>query len=225
MKNPILFLALTFAVYYGAWLLQRKFKSIILNPVLITILIIISVLKLMNVEFEEYNSGGQFIEFWLKPAVVALGLPLFRQLDVIKRQFLPIFISQFIGSAIGIYSVALIAQWLGASHDVVLSLIPKSVTTPIAIEVSSQIGGIPAITAPVVVCVGILGSITGLKFLNLFYHFHDGAQGISVGTASHALGTARMFAVRESLGTYATLGLILNGILTSILAPLFIPLL
>lgn len=221
INPPLLFLALTFIIYYGAWRIQQRLHWLLLNPVLVTIVALILLLQISGLDYSDYNAGGgRYIEFWLKPAVVALGLPLYRQLSVIKRQFVAIFMSQLIGSIVGILSVTSIARLLGASPAIVLSLAPKSVSTPIAIEITNQIGGIPSVTSAVVVCVGILGSIIGLKFLSLCGEFHEGARGISVGTASHALGTARMFALSPSLGAYATLGLILNGIFTSVLAPL-----
>lgn len=217
--ESLIFLPLTFMVYYGVGMLQKRLGWVFLNPVLITIMVIIGVLMATSTDYETYKESGSYIEFWLKPAIVALGLPFYKQLKVIKELFLPIFFSQLVGSVVGIASVVIIARWLGASTDVVLSLASKSVTTPIAIEITAQVGGIPALTSTVVICVGILGAVIGLRFLDMFHHCPMNAKGISVGTAAHAIGTAQMFSIDNQLGTFATLGLILNGIITSLITP------
>ena len=209
-NNEFFLLALTFIVFFLAKLLQKKTGLVILNPILITIGVLITFLKLTDISFDTYNEGGSLIAFWLKPAVVALGVPLYLQLETIKKQFMPIFLSELAGCLTGIVSVALIAKWMGASRDVILSLAPKSVTTPIAMEVTSAIGGIPSLTAAVVVCVGLLGAVAGYKTI---------AQGLSMGTAAHAVGTATSMDVSHIHGAYAGLGLTLNGILTSVLTP------
>lgn len=221
-NTTVIFLALTFGLYYGFGRLQKRLGRIWLNPVLLTVISLIVLLELTHTDFDTYREGGKYIEFWLKPAIVALGVPLYRQLGTIRRQWLPIIMSQIVGSAVGIVSVVLIAQWLGASREVVLSLAPKSVTSPIAMEITGVVGGIPSLTAGVVICVGIFGAMFGLKFLRLCGDFPHHAEGLGVGTASHGIGTAQMFTVSPTHGTFATLGLILNGIFTSLLAPVLL---
>ena len=218
-NNEFFLLALTFIVFFLAKLLQNKTGLVILNPILITIAVLIAFLKITDISFETYNEGGSLIAFWLKPAVVALGVPLYLQLETIKKQFLPIFFSELAGCLTGIISVALIAKWMGASRDVILSLAPKSVTTPIAMEVTAAVGGIPSLTAAVVVCVGLLGAIAGYKTMGVARVKTPIAQGLSMGTAAHAVGTATSMDVSHIHGAYAGLGLTLNGILTSVLTP------
>ena len=217
-ESDIFLIAATFAIYLGAKRLQGATGWTVLNPVLITILVIIGGLKLSGLTYETYSESGQLIEFWLKPAIVALGVPLYSQLQEIRRQFLPILLSQLAGCVAGIISVVFIAQALGASTEVVLSMVPKSVTTPIAIEVSRQIGGIPSLTAAIVVCVGLLGSIFGFKVLTIGHIGSQIARSISMGTAAHVIGTTRAAELSDRAGAYATLGLILNGVLTAVLA-------
>jgi predicted murein hydrolase (TIGR00659 family) len=161
----------------------------------------------------------------LKPAVVALGVPLYMQLEMIKKQLLPILMSQLVGCLVGLVSVILVAKGLGASPEVICSLAPKSVTTPIAMEVSSATGGIPSLTAAVVVMVGLFGAVFGFKVLQLGQVKSPIAQGLSMGTASHAIGTSAAMEVSKKYGAYASLGLTLNGILTAILAPMVLRLL
>ncbi|MEG1580557.1 MAG: LrgB family protein [Bacteroidaceae bacterium] len=218
-ENQFFLLALTFGVYFFAKLLQKKVGWVILNPILITITVVITFLKLSGISYATYNEGGHLIEFWLRPAVVALGVPLYQQLSAIKKQFLPIFVSELMGCIIGIVSVVLIAKILGASHEVILSLAPKSVTTPIAMEITKTVGGIPSLTATVVVCVGLLGAVMGFKTMGMVRVKGAMAQGLSMGTAAHAVGTATSMDVSRIHGAYASLGLTLNGILTAMLAP------
>ena len=124
LENEFFLLAITFGIYFFAKLLQKKTGILLLNPILLTIAVIIIFLILTNISFETYNQGGHLIEFWLKPAVVALGVPLYLQLETIKKQLLPIILSQLAGCIVGVISVVLIAKLMGASQEVILSLAP-----------------------------------------------------------------------------------------------------
>lgn len=218
LKNPLTTITLTFLVFWGASYLQRRTHLAVLNPLVVTIAALIGFLKLTGISFEEYYQGGKMIEFWLKPAIVALALPLYNELKHIRSQFMSLFITELAGCAVGIISVVLIASWLGASPEVVRSLAPKSVSTPIAIEISRQTGGIPALTSAIVVLVGMLGAMAGVKAME--YGRVKGAvsKSLSMGTAAHVMGTNRISEFGERYGAYATLGLIINGILTAFLA-------
>ena len=220
LRNEYLLLALTFGVFAMFKGLQKKTGWVLLNPILFTIAALILFLKLSGISYETYNEAGELIAFWLKPAVVALGVPLYLQLEMIKKQWLPILLSQLVGCLVGVISVVLIAKGLGASPDVICSLAPKSVTTPIAMEVSNATGGIPSLTAAVVVMVGLFGAVFGFKVLDMGRVKIPIAQGLSMGTASHAIGTSAAMEVSRKYGAYASLGLTLNGILTAILAPM-----
>lgn len=222
MDNTFVLLALTFAVYYVATIIRKKTGIILLNPILITIAVMICYLKFADISYTTYNEGGKYIEFWLKPAIVALGVPLYKHLDSIKQHFIPIFLSQLAGSIVGIVSVVAIADLMGATNEVIISLAPKSVTTPIAIEISSALGGIESLTAAVVVCVGILGAIIGYRTMSIIKLNDDISKGLAMGTASHAVGTAASMEVSPIHGVYATLGLIINGVLTSLFAPIIL---
>ncbi len=219
ITNQYFLLALTFGVYQGARMLQRKTGSILLNPILIAIGLIILFLTSCDISFDTYYDSAKMIDFWLKPAVVALGVPLYLQLSQIKKQFLPILASQMMGCIAGIVSVVVTARLLGASHEVVVSLASKSVTTPIAMEVTQALGGIPSLTAAVVVLTGLLGSVAGFKIMSVGHINNPMAKGLSMGAASHAVGTSACMERDEFVGAYASLGLTLNGILTAMLAP------
>jgi predicted murein hydrolase (TIGR00659 family) len=218
-------LAITFGLYFLAKLLQKKTGVLLLNPILLTIAVLIIFLKMTGVSYETYNEGGHLIEFWLKPAVVALGVPLYLQLETIKKQLIPILLSQLAGCIVGVISVVLIAKLMGASQEVIYSLAPKSVTTPIAMEVTKSLGGIPSLTAAVVVCVGLLGGILGFKTLKMTHIGSPIAQGLSMGTAAHAVGTSAAMDISSKYGAYASLGLTLNGIFTALFTPTILRLL
>lgn len=225
MSNPIILLAITFGIYYVARQIQKWTGWVVLNPILITIAALIALLQLTGISYETYEQGGQYIEFWLKPAIVALGVPLYQNLGQIRRQLLPILMSQLVGCLVGLVSVTLIASALGASHEVIVSLAPKSVTTPIAMEVCKTSGGIPSLTAAIVVTVGLFGAVFGFKILEVWHVRNPFSQGISMGTAAHAVGTSRAMEKGEAYGAYSSLGLILNGVLTALLTPFVLKLL
>lgn len=225
LRNEIFLITITFGIYHISKVIYKKTGWTLLNPILLTISAIIIVLKLLGIDYQTYSEGSKYIEFWLKPAVVALGVPLYTQLQDIKKQAVPILLSQIAGCIVGLFSVIFIAQVLGASKDVILSLASKSVTTPIAMETTRVIGGIPALTSAVVVCTGILGGILGFKVLQLGKVKSPIAQGLSMGTASHAVGASAAMEVSNKYGAYASLGLTINGILTAIITPYLIELL
>ncbi len=218
IASDIFLVALTFGVYFAALRLRDLTHINAFHPVLVTVAVLIIFLKATGISYETYARPGSMIEFWLKPAIVALGLPLYTQLRAIRRQFIPILMCELAGCIVGIISVVLIAKWMGASREVIISLAPKSVTNAIAIEIAGQLGGIPSLTASIVVVVGLLGAVAGLKVLSFGNISSPVAQGISMGTAAHVIGTSRVSQLSERYGAYATVGLIINGVLTSILA-------
>ena len=219
INNPYFLLALTFGVYAIAQIIQVRTRSSLFNPILVTIALIIVFLLFFDIPFETYKESGQFIDFWLKPAVVALGVPLYKQLSTIKKQILPILLSALAGCISGVISVVFIAETLGAPHEIVMSLAAKSVTTPIAMEVTEALGGIPSLTAAVVVAVGIFGGMTGFSVMRISRVKSPIAQGLSIGAAAHAVGTSRAITVSDRYGAFASLGLTLNGIFTAIITP------
>ena len=224
-ENKFFLLAITFGFFMVAKMIQNRTGWLLLNPILLAIAALICFLQFTGVSYETYQEAGSLVEFWLRPAVVALGVPLYLQLRMIKKQLLPIILSQLAGCFVGLVSVVIIADLLGASPEVIMSLAPKSVTTPIAMEVSSAVGGIPSLTAAVVIVVGLFGATCGFRVLQVGRVGSPIAQGLSMGTASHAVGTSRAMEISGKYGAYASLGLTLNGILTALLAPTILRLL
>lgn len=223
LENSLVLLGITFIVYYGVQMLQKRYKSVFLNPVLLAVSILIGYLLVFNISYDTYKEAGIYIEFWLKPSIVALGVPLYLQLSKIKKQLIPLIVSEFIGSLIGIISVTYIAKMFGASNEILKSLAPKSVTTPIALEISNTLGGISSLTVAAVIVTGILGAILGFKVLQFSQVKSPMGRGISLGTASHALGIMAAFNLSEKHAIYASLGMIFNGVFTAILAPIIMP--
>ena len=222
LENKYFLLALTFVVFMFGRLLQRRTGIAFLNPILISIVILIAFLLCTGVDYETYSEGGDYIDFWLKPAVVALGVPLYRQLESIKKQLVPILFAELAGCIVGITSVVFVSEMLGATNEVVLSLASKSVTTPIAMEITSTIGGIPSLTAAVVVCTGIFGGMTGFKMMKISRVKSPIAQGLSMGTAAHAVGTSAAMDYGYRYGAFSSLGLTINGLFTALLTPMIL---
>lgn len=225
LQNKFFLIALTFGFYLGAQLLQRRTGIKLLNPILIAIVGMICFLMLCGIDYGTYKQGGDYIDFWLKPAVVALGVPLYKQLSAIKRQLLPLLLSELAGCVAGVVSVVLLAELFGATREVVISLAPKAVTTPIAMEISSAMGGIAPLTAAVVVATGIFGGMAGFRIVRMSHVHSPIAGGLSIGTAAHAVGTSVAMERSERYGAFSSIGLTLNGLFTSLLAPMILELL
>ena len=223
LRQPSILLFLTLAAYALAIIIRKRTGNILFNPVLISTVALIAYLKILNIDYARYHNAAQFIDFWLKPAVVVLAVPLYQNRRKIFNQWLPVIVSQLAGSVTGIVTGMYFAKWLGAGRDVVLSLASKSVTNPIAIEITRSIGGIPAITAATVIIAGLVGQIAGYKMLKNTVVMPS-SVGMSLGTASHAMGIAASLERGKKFAAYASLGLIFNGVLTAVLVPLLIPL-
>ncbi|MDE6218275.1 MAG: LrgB family protein [Muribaculaceae bacterium] len=218
ISSEIFMVTVTFLLFWLFTLLQKRTRISLLNPMVLTITSLILFLRFSGISFEKYYESGHLIEFWLKPAIVALALPLYSELKHIRRQLMPLLLAELAGCIVGIVSVVVIAALLGASEDVVRSLAPKSVSTPIAIEISRQIGGIPALTSAIVVVVGMIGAMTGLRMMTWGNVKSPVSRSLSMGTAAHVMGTNRVSDYGERFGAYATLGLIINGVLTAVLS-------
>lgn len=222
LANPLLLFFLTVFLYSLGIRLSKQYKFILVNPIILSMLVLIAYCMFLKIPFEQYQKAGQFIEFLLKPSIVALAIPLYMRWGKIKKQLIPIFTSQLVGCVIGILSVVFSAKLLGAEKEIIYSLAPKSVTTAVALEISNSLGGVPSITAVSVMMTGIFGSMIGFQLMNLSRLTNPVSQGIAMGTSSHAMGTMRAMEVSESYGAFASVGMILNGILTSFLAPLIL---
>ncbi|MDO5356582.1 MAG: LrgB family protein [Conchiformibius sp.] len=224
LKHPVVLLWLTITVYWAANLLRVRTGSVLFNPVVMSTVVVIVYLKVCGIDYPAYHETAELIDFWLKPAVVALAVPLYLNWEKIRKQWLPIVLSQGAGSITGIVSAVWIAKLMGAEREVVLSMAAKSVTNPIAIEITKSIGGIPAITAATVIAAGMMGQMAGYRMMKMGTVRKPMSQGMSMGSASHAMGIAASLEKSKKFAVYASLGLIFNGVLTAILVPLILPL-
>lgn len=219
--SPLLGLSMTLLAYQGAfWLYQRSGHNPLANPVLIAVSILVLFLTLTATRYETYFAGAQFVHFLLGPATVALAIPLYTQFKRVRTMLLPVVAGLLAGSLTATISAVLIARWFDASLPTQLSLAPKSVTTPIAMGIAERIGGIPSLTAVLVIITGVLGAVGARAVFDALKVRDPAIRGFAIGVASHGIGTARAFQVNEQSGAFAALAMGLNGALTAILVPL-----
>ncbi|MFN6995123.1 MAG: LrgB family protein [Aquincola tertiaricarbonis] len=225
-QSPLLWLTLTVLVYLGAlWLYRKSGLNPLVNPVLISVAAIVTVLLLTRTPYPQYFDGAKFVHFLIGPATVALAIPLYNQLERLKRMGLPIGIALFSGCITAIISAVGIGWLLGATPETLRSLAPKSSTMPIAMGVAERIGGLPSLAAVAVAVTGISGAIMARSVFNLLKIADPAVRGFAVGVASHAIGTARALQVHEQAGAFSALAMALNGIATALLVPLLLALL
>jgi len=225
MHNIWWSLPLTLLTFFAARALATRYKSPLLNPLLISMIVIIPILLLTGIHYQDYFAGSEVLNDLLQPAVVALAFPLYEQLHQIRARWKSIISVCFVGSVVAMCSGTAIALLLGASPEVAASILPKSVTTPIAMAVGGSLGGIPAISAICVIFVGILGAVFGHSIFNRLHISTQASRGLAMGTASHALGTARCAELDFQEGAYSSLALVICGIITSLMAPFLYPIL
>lgn len=216
-------LPLSLIVFFAARRLAAWVKMPLLNPLLVSMAVIIPLLLVTGVSYERYFAGSKILNDLLQPAVVALAFPLYEQLHQIRARWKSIILVCFIGSVVAMFTGTSVALWMGASPEIAASVLPKSVTTPIAMAVGGSIGGIPAISAVCVIFVGILGAVFGHTLLNAMRIRTKASRGLAMGTASHALGTARCAELDYQEGAFSSLALVMCGIITSLLAPFIFP--
>lgn len=224
--TPLLWLTATLLAYLAAhWLYEKANRNPLLNPVALAVALLIGILLATGTDYQSYFDGAQFVHFLLGPATVALAVPLYSNFAQVRRAVLPMLAALLAGSVTAVLSAVGIALAFGASFETVRSLAPKSVTTPIAMGIAEQIGGLPSLTAAMVIITGILGAMTATPLLNLMRIKDWRARGFAVGVAAHGIGTARAFHVNELAGTFAGLGMGLNALVTALLVPLLLALL
>lgn len=219
LTSPVLWVTISLLFYVGATRIYRFAGTPLLHPVLLTIAALIAVLTLVDIEYETYNEGGRIISFFLGPSVVALGVPLAERIRELRRQAPALVATIVAGSVVGVVSAVLPLLLVGAGESTVISLAPKSVTTPIAMSVAERGGGEPSLTAAFVVLTGIFGAVVGPIVLRIVGVRDRVAFGFALGAASHGIGTARALENGRTEGAAGSLAICLNGIATSILTP------
>ncbi|MBF0563018.1 MAG: LrgB family protein [Alphaproteobacteria bacterium] len=224
-SGPLMGLTVTLLAYRGAEaVFQWSRRNPLANPVLLAILALATFLTVTGIDYQTYFNGAQFLHFLLGPATVALAIPLYRQIHALRGSLLAVFVALLGGSLTAIVSGAGIAWGLGASERTILSLAPRSATTPIAMAITERIGGLPSLTAVLVILTGITGAITATWVLDLVGVKDERARGLGIGVASHGIGTARAFQMSEATGAFSGLAMGLNGVATAVLVPLLVTL-
>lgn len=219
--SPLLHLTLTLAAFVVASAVYRRLQmNPLCNPVLLSVIAIVLLLKITQTSYQTYFEGAQFVHFLLGPATVALAVPLYRQFKKVRDSAAALLVSLICGSVASALSAVFIAWALGASEVSIISLAPKSVTAPVAMGISDQLGGLPSLTAVIVILTGIVGAMIGPLILNLLRIKDWSARGLAMGTASHGIGTARAIQVNEVAGAFSGLAMGLNALATAILLPI-----
>ncbi|MCI6432912.1 MAG: LrgB family protein [Oliverpabstia sp.] len=222
---------LTESVFFGALvslagyelglILKKKFKLAIFNPLLIGSVSVIAVLLLLDLDYESYNEGGKYLSYLLTPATVSLAVPLYEQLGLLKKNLKAVaagIISGVIASVVGVFALC---KLFGMNHQQYVTLLPKSITTAIGMGVSEELGGIVTITVAVIVITGVLGNVIADLVYKVFGIEEPVAKGLALGTASHAIGTAKAMELGMTEGAMSSLAIAVAGLLTAVLAPVF----
>jgi predicted murein hydrolase (TIGR00659 family) len=221
--EPLFWLTLTIGSYIISDSIYRKFNLFpLLNPVAISVLLVSIILISFDIKYERYFEGAKFIHFLLGPVTVALAIPIYIKLHLIILNSKAIFISLIIGSVFAILVTYILSIQFEIQKELILSLLPRSVTAPIAMGISEIIGGIPSLTAIITIITGIIGASLGIFVFDVMKLKKMEARGFSLGLASHGIGTARAMSKDKNAGVFAAVGMGLSGLTTSILVPLFL---
>ena len=221
LNNEVFGLLLTIATYAFFLKICAKVKNPLLNPLLLTTIFIITLLVVFKIPLDYYQKGGNYISFFLGPATIVLAVPLYKQLHLLKKHFVAILIGVFVGSLVSITSVYFLSKAFNLDLKILVSLLPKSITTPIGMSLSEMYGGIVALTIASIVLTGIVGSITAPTVVKLIGLKSDVAKGIAIGTASHAVGTSKAIEMGETIGAMSGLAIALAGTITALIMPIF----
>lgn len=213
--------AVSIAAYESGILLKKRFKLAVFNPMLVAIIIVIILLLCMEIDYEHYNEGAKYLSYLLTPATVCLAIPLYEQITLLKNNFKAIMagiVSGVITSAVSVYLMSLL---FGFSHEEYVTMLPKSITTAIGMGISEELGGIVTITVAVIVVTGVFGNMTAETVCRIFKIEESVAKGVGIGSASHAMGTAKAIEMGEVEGAMSSLSIAVSGVLTVVAASVF----
>lgn len=222
LNSPVFGIFLSVICFYFGTLVNKRFKSSLLNPLLVAIIIIIIILKAFNISYDDFMVGGAFIQFMIMPTTVALAVPFYRNFDVFLKYKWPILIGSAVGSITALTSILIMGKYFGLDRNVLISILPKSITTAIALPLTKEFGGIPSITSFAISITGLLGVIVCDFLLKRLKIDIDIAKGAALGTASHAIGTSKALTISEIAGAISGLCIVIAGFITVLLFPIFI---
>lgn len=222
IKNSAFFGAMISLIAYEIGLiLKKKFKMAIFNPLLISIICVIGVLVIFHIDYNDYNEGGKYISYLLTPATVCLAIPLYEQMELLKKNWKAIIGGIVAGVLTGAVCILVLCLIFRLEHDMYVTLLPKSITTAIGMGVSEELNGIVTITVAVIIITGVVGNVLADFVYKLFHVTHPVAKGVGLGTSAHAIGTAKALEMGEIEGAMGGLSIAVAGILTVIVAPIF----
>ena len=222
IENSLFFgAALSLAGYEVGLLLKKKFKMALFNPLLIAILCVMGVLQLMQVDYKTYNAGGQYISYLLTPATVCLAIPLYQQMELLKKNMLAVILGILSGVLASLCSTLIFAFLFGMTHKEYVTMLPKSITTAIGMAVSEELGGIVTITIATIILTGIIGNIIAETVCRIFKIEEPIAKGVAIGSASHAIGTVKAMEMGEIEGAMSSLAIAVAGLITVVGASFF----
>ena len=224
LDNKYFGIILTFATFEIGKMLNKKLKSPIANPLLISIALCILFLKVTGISYESYKQGGDFIMFFIAPATVAMVVDLYENLDELKKNLFPILIGTLLGSILAMLFIVISYKLAGFEKSIIISSAPQSITTAIASALSEEYGGNPAITAVLVVLRGVTGAVIAPIIIKAFRIKDPTAQGVAIGTSSHAVGTSEARKIGEIQGAMSGLSIAVTGLVTVILMPIIMKL-
>ena len=222
LENSVFFGVMISLVSYavGMWL-KRKTGWALMNPLLVSIILVIATLLIFNISYDSYKQGSNIITYLLTPATVCLAVPLYQQVELLKRNFKALMAGMLAGVLASLGCILLMALALGLDHATYVTFLPKSITTAIGIGVSEELGGIVPVTVVCIVVTGVLGNVFAEKFLKLIHVTNPIAKGIAIGSAAHAVGTAKAMEMGAVEGSMSSLSIVVCGIMTVVLASLF----
>lgn len=213
--------ALSLAAYEAGLFFKKKFRSALCNPLLIGTICTIAVLSLLKIEYKHYNEGAKYISYLLTPATVCLAVPLYRQFTLLKQNKKAVAGGIMTGVLTSLLSVFLLAKLFGLNHEQYVTLLPKSITTAIGLGIAEELGGFTTITVAVIIVTGIMGNVIAELVFRIFRIEEPVAKGLAMGTASHAIGTAKAMEMGEIEGAMSSLAIAVAGLVTVFSAPLF----
>ncbi len=222
LSNPIFGLLLTVGCYWIGVVVHRRLNWSFLQPIVIGTVLIIAVLQNTGITYEQYKEQNQILNYMLPLTAVVLAIPLYKNFHIMRKHAFPLLAGIVSGTIVTMGAVVVFGKLLGADKILIVSMLPKSATNPIAIEVSGLIGGLPSLTVSLVVITGIFGAAFGPELLTFFRIKSDVARGIAIGSMSHAVGTSRAFREGEVEGAMSSLAMAIAGMLTALLSPLYV---
>lgn len=221
LNSATIGVVISLLAYQLGVLLKNKTKQAIFNPLLISIALVIIILLIFNIDYDSYNQSAKYLSYLLTPATVSLAIPLYQQLELLKKNWIAVIIGITSGVLTSLVCVLLLSMAFGLTHAEYITLLPKSITTAIGMGISEELGGYPTITVAVIIVTGIFGNIVAEGFCKLFRIKHPISRGLAIGTSSHAMGTTKAMELGKIEGAMSSLSIVVAGLMTVVLASVF----